>query len=175
MELPEFGNWEAAMKEEMNSLTENNTFTLCTFPEGKNSVGIRWVYAIKESSIGAKTFKARYVAKGYSQVSGVDYHETFAPTADLTSVRVLMQTAAQHVLILHQMDVKTAYLSASIDCEIYMDQAEGFEFPSVSEGKLVYKLNKSLYGLKQSGRNWNHVLHCFLLENGKWKMIENGE
>ena len=68
-------------------------------------------------------------------------------------------------LFLHQMDVKTAYLNAPIDCEIYMDQAEGFEVPSGREGKLVYKLNKSLYGLKQSGRNWNHVLHCFLLEN----------
>ena len=94
---------------------------------------------------------------------GVDYQETFAPTANLTSVRV--QMAAQHDLILHQMDVKTAYLNAPIDCEIYMDQAEGFEVPPGSEGKLVYKLNKSLYGLKQSGRNWNHVLHCFLLEN----------
>ena len=63
------------------------------------------------------------------------------------------------------MDVRTAYLNSPIDCEIYMDQAEGFEVPSGSEGRLVYKLNKSLYGLKQSGRNWYHVLHCFLLEN----------
>ena len=165
MESPESSNWEAAMKEEMNSLTENNTFTLSTLPEGKNSVGGRWVYTIKESSNGAKTFKARYVAKGYSKVRGVDYQETFAPTANLTSVRVLMQMAAQHDLILHQMDVKTAYLNAPIDCEIYMDQAEGFEVPPGSEGKLVYKLNKSMYGLKQSGRNWNHVPHCFLLEN----------
>lgn len=95
---------------------------------------------------------------------GVDYQETFAPTANLTSVHMLMQTEAQRNLILHQMDVKTAYLNAPIDC-IIMDQAEVFEVPSGKEGKLVYKLNKSLYGLKQSGRNWNHVLHCFLLEN----------
>ena len=81
-------------------------------------------------------------------------------------LRVLMQMAAQHDLVLHQMDVTTAYLNAPIDCEIYMDQAEGFEVPSGSGGRLVYKLNKSLYGLKQSGRNWNHVLNCFLLENG---------
>ena len=64
------------------------------------------------------------------------------------------------------MDVKTAYLIAPIDCEIYMDRAEGFEVPSVSRGGLVYKLNKSLYGLKQSGRNWNLILNCFFLENG---------
>jgi len=123
------------------------------------------VYTINEGSDGAKTYKTRYVAKSYSQVKGVDYQKTFAPTANLKSVRALLQIAAQHNLILHQMDVKTTYLNAPIDCEIYMDQAEGFEAPSSSNGRLVYKLNKSLYGLKQSGRNWNNVLHCFLLDN----------
>ena len=120
---------------------------------------------MKESPTGAKTFKARYDAKRYSHVKGVDYQQTFAPTANLTSVRVLMQIAAQHDLVLHQMDAKTAYLHAPIDCEIYMDQAEGFEVPLEGEGKLVYNLNKSLHGLKQSGGNWNHELNCFLLEN----------
>ena len=138
-------------------------------------VGDRWVCTIKESSAVAKTFKARYVAKGYSEVRGVDFQETFAPTAYLTSLRVLMQMAAQHDLVLHQMDVKTAYLNTPIDCEIYMDQAEGFEVPSSSGGRLKYKLksNKSLYGLKQSGRNRNHVLHCFLLENSFVQSLVN--
>jgi len=64
------------------------------------------------------------------------------------------------------MDVKTAYLNAPIDCEIYMEQAEGFETPNSDENeRLVYKLNKSLYGLKQSGRNWNMLLHKCLIEN----------
>ena len=123
------------------------------------------MYTIKDGSDGAKTYKARYVAKGYSQVRGIDYQETFAPTANLTSVRALLQIAAQHNLILHQMDVKTPYLNAPIDCEIYIDQAEGFEVPSDPDGKFVYKLNKSLCGLKQSGRNWNNVLHRFLVKN----------
>ena len=99
MDSPESSNWKAAMEEEMNSLTENNTFTLSDLPEGKNAVGGRWVYTIKESSAGAKTFKARYVAKGYSQVRGIDFQETFAPTANLTSLRLLMQIAAQHDLV----------------------------------------------------------------------------
>ena len=131
MESPESSNWKAAMEEEMNSLTENNIYLSLKFlsdlPEGKNAVGGRWVYTIKESSTGAKTFKARFVANDYSQVRGIDFQETFAPTANLTSLRVLMQMAAQQNLVLHQMDVKTAYLNAPIDCEIYMDQAEGFE------------------------------------------------
>ena len=75
-----------------------------------------------------------------------------------------MQIAAQHDLILHQMDVKTAYLNAPIDCEVYMEQAEGFEVQR-EKGRLVYKLNKSLYGLKQSGRNWNSVMHSYLQAN----------
>ena len=143
MDLPESSNWKAAMEEEMNSLTENDTFTLSVLSEGKNAVGGRWVYTIKESSAGAKTFKARYVAKGYSQVRGVDFQETFAPTANLTSLCELMQMEAKHDLVLNQMEMKTAYLNAPIDCEIYKDQAEGFQVPSRSGGRLVHKLNKS--------------------------------
>ena len=166
MRSADSSSWEDAMNDEMNSLKENNTFTLTPLPKGRKAVGGRWVYAIKEDANGAKTYKARYVAKGYSQVEGIDYQETYAPTASFTSVRTLMQLAAQHGLILHQMDVKTAYLNAPIDCEVYVDQAEGFEVPAnQAESRLVYKLNKSLYGLKQSGRNWNSMLHGYLIDN----------
>ena len=165
VESPECEYWKNAMNEEMNSLKENSTFTLTTLPEGRRLVGGRWVYTVKENPDGSKTYKARYVAKGYSQVKDEDYQETFAPTTNFTSIRTLMQLAAQHDLILHQMDVKTAYLNAPIDCEIFMEQPEGFEIPSNCEEVLVYKLNKSLYGLKQSGRNWNGMLHSYLLEN----------
>jgi len=157
--------WKEAMNEEINSLKENGTYTLTTLPEGRQAVGGKWVYTIKESANGSKSYKARYVAKGYSQREGLDYHETFAPTANLTSVRVLMQIAAQYDLTLHQMDVKTAYLNAPIDCEIYVEQPEGFEVKNESGQKMFYKLNKSLYGLKQSGRNWNQMLHKFLEQN----------
>ena len=77
-----------------------------------------------------------------------------------------MQIAVEHDLLLHQMDVKTAYLNAPIDNDIFMEQAEGFEVPSHDDGKkLVYKLNRSLYGLKQSSRNWNEMLHNHLVKN----------
>ena len=107
--------WVDAMDEEMKALRDNKTFTLTTLPVGKKAVGGRWVYTVKTNVDGSDKYKARYVAKGYSQQMGVDYGETFSPTADLTSVRVLMQKAAQEDLILHQMDVKTAYLHAPID------------------------------------------------------------
>ena len=95
---------------------------------------------------------------------GSDYFETFSPTAKMGSVRMLMQYAVQHDLLVHQLDVKTAYLNAPIDCEIYMSQPEGY----LVEGKeqLVCCLQKSLYGLKQSGRNWNILLTDFLKNNG---------
>lgn len=73
-----------------------------------------------------------------------------------------MQKAAQKNLILHQMDVKTAYLNAPIDCEIYVEQPKGFEVKFSTKEKLVWKLERSLYGLKQCGRNWNKVLHEYL-------------
>lgn len=113
-------------------------------------MGGRWVYAIKHNADEAETYKARYVTKGYSQVIGGDYKETFSPTANITSIRALMQMAAQYDLVLHQMDVKTAYLHAPIDCEIYTEQPEGFEVKSDMVETLVCKLNKSLYKKSQA-------------------------
>ena len=106
------------------------------------------------------------MAKGYSQEYGVDYEETYAPTVKLTTIRVLMSIAAQRDMLVHQMDVKSAYLNADIDRDVYMEQAEGYNVMAKDGTKLVYKLNKSLYGLKQSGRNWNAVLNKFLCEIG---------
>lgn len=88
----------------------------------------------------------------------------------MTTVRIVMQKAAQEGLILNQMDVKTAYLHAPIDCEVYLEQPEGYEKKSKSGEKLVCKLQKSLYGHKQSGRNCNTLLHAYLTENGFKKM-----
>ena len=161
---PKSKDWVSAMDKEMQALRQNETFTLTNLPVGKTAVGGKWVYAIKRNVDGSERYKARFVAKGYSQKQGIDYEETFSPTANLTSVRVLIQKAAQENLILHQMDVETAYLHAPIDCEIYIEQPEGYEEESANK-KLVYKLEKSLYGLKQSGRNWNRMLHDYLCEN----------
>ena len=87
----------------------NNTFELTTRPKDKNTVGVRWVYAIKTGPNGEEKCKARFIAQGYSQFPNVDYHETFSPTAKMTSIRVLMQLAVQYNLTVDQMDVKTAY------------------------------------------------------------------
>ena len=93
-----------------------------------------------ECANGSKPYKARFVAKGYSQKEGIDYHETFVPTAQLTSVRVVMQLAAKNDHVLHLMDVKTTYLNAPIDCEIYLEQPEGFEAKTENGEQLFCRL-----------------------------------
>ena len=154
-------HWKEAMDEEMKVLKENDTYILAELPQSCKSVGGRWVYAVKGEP-DKVLYKARYVAKGCSQVYGVDYLETFSPTPRMESLRIMMHIAAQYDLSVHQMDVKGAYLHAPIECDIYVNQPPGYE--ELAEGKrLVWKLKKSLYGLKQSGRNWHAVLHEFLL------------
>lgn len=100
MASTESERWKKAMDKEIQSLEENHTFTLTTLPEGRKTVGGRWVYAIKKDSDGHYQYIARLVAKGYSQSLGIDYGETFSRTASLTSVRVALQKAAQDNSIL---------------------------------------------------------------------------
>lgn len=160
---PNSRDWKTAMEIEIKSLHKNKTYDLVPRPRDRSVVKGRWVYALKMDANGNETYKARFVAKGYSQVAERDYHETFSPTARIASVRMLMQIAVQESLIIHQMDVKSAYLNAEIDCEIFVEQPAGFVSTGANGEDLVCKLRKSLYGLKQSGRNWNHVLHNYLL------------
>ena len=160
--------WKEAMSSEMESLKKNNVFTVTKLPEGKKTIGSRWVYSIKDNPNGEVIHKARFVAKGYSQVEGSDYSETFSPTAKMSTVRMIMQVSAEEKLKVHHLDVKTAYLNAPIDCEVYINQPEGFDVKKEGE-KLVWKLNKSLYGLKQSGRNWNFVLSEFFQKHNLQK------
>ena len=163
---PDADKWKEAMDDEIDSLRENNTYDVVPLPIGKVAVGGRWVYAVKVDPGGNERFKARYVAQGFSQIEGCDYTETFAPTAKMSSVRMLMQIAVHFDLKVHHMDVKTAYLNAPIDTEIYVNQPPGYEQSSDSDYKMVCKLHKSIYGLKQSGRNWNKLFHNFLVEKG---------
>ena len=160
----EADKWKSAMDEEMQSLSDNNTYSLVPLPEGKQAVGGRWVYSVKVEPGGNERYKARYVAQGFKQVHGSDYYETFAPTPKMSSIRMMMQMAAELDLLVHQLDVKTAYLNAEIDCEIFMNQPIGYE-QSSGNVKMVCKLNKALYGLKQSGRMWNNVLSSFLKDH----------
>jgi hypothetical protein len=153
------------MKNEFNSLMKNQTWELVPRPSDTNIVGNRWVYKVKRNSDGSiERFKARLVAKGYSQAEGIDYGEVFSPVARFPTIRTLLAFANAHDLEVHHMDVSTAFLNGDLDCDIYMEQPEGFV--DATKPDYVCKLKKGLYGLKQSARCWNATLDDFLKSRG---------
>ena len=157
---PFANQWKAAADEEYNALMENNAWELTELPKGKTAIGCKWVFKIKHDKDGViERFKGRLVAKGYSQKYGIDYQETFSPVVHYSSIRTLLAFAVQHGIIIHQMDVTTAFLNGELTEDVYMEQPEGY----VIAGKenLVCKLRKSIYGLKQSSRMWNKTLEEF--------------
>lgn len=120
--------WEAAIKEEIDSLNLNNTWTVVNRPIGKNIVDCKWVFSVKIDEQGNPTkYKARLVAKGFSQKYLIDYNETFAPVARITTFRVMLAFSNQHDLLVHHMDMKTAFLHGNLDEEIYMKIPEGLK------------------------------------------------
>lgn len=144
--------WICAMKDEIKSLEENKTWNLVELPKEKKVIKTKWIFKTKRNVDGDITrFKARLVARGYTQRYGVDYEETYAPVVRYTTVRVLMALAVRKKLQIYQMDAVTAFLQGDIDEEIYIEQPEGFR----DNTNRVCKLNKALYGLKQAGRQWN--------------------
>ena len=164
---PDSDKWKEAMDREMASLRDNETWELEQLPPDKTAVSGKWVYTHKlNREGGVERHKARYVARGFNQQYGSDYSETFAPTAKMSTVRALMQATVDNGWLLHQLDVKTAYLNAPIDYDIYVEQPRGYVEYDDNGKELYCLLKRSLYGLKQSGRLWNNTLHEFLLGNG---------
>eukprot|EP00253_Pinus_taeda_P009330 PITA_09330 len=152
------------MNEEYRSLLANNTWDLVPLPKGRKLVRCKWVYRTKYGPDGkVNKHKAQLVAKGFSQVEGIDYTETFSPVAKMNSVRLVLSLAASFKWEVHQMDVKSAFLHGDLHEEIYMEQPIGF---IQTESSLVCHLKKSLYGLKQAPRAWCAKMDSFLLESG---------
>jgi len=153
--------WKSAADIEYASLIENDTWELVELPKGRSAIGCKWIFKVKHDSEGqVERFKGRLVAKGYSQKYKIDYDETFSPVVRFSSIRTLLAYAVQRGMIIHQMDVVTAFLNGELNEEIYMQQPPGY----IQSGKerLVCKLKKSLYGLKQSPRCWNATFREYL-------------
>jgi hypothetical protein len=153
--------WKDAMMEEYSSIMKNDVWEVVPRPEGKSVVTSRWLYKIKYVVDGSiEKFKARFVARGFSQVEGVDYDETFAPVARYTSIRAVISIAAEMGWKIHQMDVKTAFLNGLIEEEVYIEQPQGFEVHG--RDSHVCRLKKALYGLKQAPRAWYSRIDTYL-------------
>ncbi|KAM1757600.1 hypothetical protein ACFX11_006838 [Malus domestica] len=153
--------WVDAMKEELDALHTQSTWSLVPLPAQKNLVGCKWVFKIKRNADGSiGRYKARLVAKGFNQEEGIDYGETFSPVVKPTTVRLVLAMTAHFAWPLRQLDVKNAFLHGVLQEEVYMSQPPGFGDPHHSD--FVCKLHKSLYGLKQAPRAWNDRFTSFL-------------
>ena len=141
--------WKEAMQEELKALDQHNTWSITKLPKGKKVVGCKWIYKLKFKSDGSiERYKARLVARGFTQTFEVDYKETFAHVAKMNTVRVLLSVAVNKGWSMYQMDVNNAFLHGDLKEEVYMKLPPGH--PPTNELDLVCKLHKSIYGLKQS-------------------------
>jgi hypothetical protein len=152
--------WVAAMTAEFQALLSNNTWSLCPRPSHQHVVRNKWVYKLKQkpdSSIDR--YRARLVAKGFDQLSRIDYHDTFSPIIKPPTIRLLIALAVQFDWNITQLDVSNAFLHGYLD-----EQPQGFLNPPFPT--YVCKLHKALYGLKQAPRAWFTRLSTSLLEIG---------
>ncbi|KAL0435451.1 UNVERIFIED_CONTAM: Retrovirus-related Pol polyprotein from transposon TNT 1-94 [Sesamum radiatum] len=157
--------WKEAINDEMDSIMGNNTWVLADLPPGCKPLGCKWIFKKKMKVDGIiEKFKARLVIQGFRQKPGIDYFDTYAPVARISTIRLLIALASIHSLVIHQMDVKTAFLNGDLDEKVYMKQPEGF-IMSGNEHK-VCKLVKSLYGLKQAPKQWHQKFDEVVLSSG---------
>ena len=153
---PYAAEWKKALDEEFNTLMERDTWELVELPPGKQVVGVKWILRIKTKGDGSlERFKARLVARGFTQVPGEDFYDTYAPVGDYTTARMLLSVAAVQDMELLQLDVKNAFLYGNIDADIYMQQPPGYHDGTTR----VCHLLRSLYGLKQSPLMWYRKLY----------------
>ena len=140
------------MRNEIQALEDNETWTVEDLPLGKKAIGSKWVYKIKYNSDGSiERCKTCLVILGNKQVEDIDYNETFARTAKMVTVRTFLAIAVAKGWELHQMDVHNAFLHGELEEEVYMQMPPGFM--SLTPGK-VYRLRNTLYGLRQAPRCW---------------------
>jgi hypothetical protein len=155
--------WRAAIEEELKALGINGTWREEIPPKGTNLVSTKWVFTVKVKADGTlDRFKARLVARGFSQIYGIDYFETFAPTARMDTLRVLIAIAAKKDLELTHMDIKNAFTKSHLKEQIYLAPPQGVK---VKDGYALRVL-RSLYRLKQSARDWNHLCRDYLVTIG---------
>jgi hypothetical protein len=152
---PQADEWMKAMQEELDMLGARETWVKEKLPSGQKEVGCRWVFLIKFDAEGNIThYKARLVAQGFSQKPGVDFYDTFSPTANQATLNVLWHISASFRWYRAQDNVTGAFLHSDLDSEIYMRQPPGFNDGS----RLSLRLKRSLYGPKQASHLWNKYM-----------------
>ncbi|CAI7919679.1 unnamed protein product [Closterium sp. NIES-53] len=164
IEGPYSSQWQAAMDAKMASWKSTGTYVNEVPPPGANIVSGMWIFRVKRPPSSPPVFKARYVARGFSQRQGVDYFQTFSPTPEMTTLRVLLHVAAQRDYELHFLDFRTAFLQGSLHEEIWLRRPPGFtgSFPAGTQ----WSLRRPVYGLRQVPREWHDTLRTTLAALG---------
>ena len=139
----------------------HQTWTLVDLPLGKVPIRCKWVYKVKHKSNGSiEQFKARLVAKGYTPTQGADCLDTFSPVAKMSTIHLLLFVVAAKQWHLQQLDVNNTFLHGDLHEEVHMRLPQGF---SSSKPNQVCHLQKSIYGLKPTSRQWSISLRSFLV------------
>ncbi|CAI5496526.1 unnamed protein product [Closterium sp. Naga37s-1] len=164
IEGPYSSQWQAAMDAEMASWKSTGTYVDEVPPPGVNIVSGMWIFRVKRPPGSPPVFKARYVARGFSQRQGVDFFQTFSPTPKMTTLRVLLHVAAHRDFELHSLDFSTAFLQGSLHKEIWLRRPPGFtgSFPAGTQ----WSLRRPVYGLRQAAREWHDTLRTTLAALG---------
>ncbi|CAI7917764.1 unnamed protein product [Closterium sp. NIES-53] len=164
IEGPYSSQWQAAMDAEMASWKSTCTYVDEVPPPGANIVSGMWIFRVKRPPGSLLAFKARYVARGFSQRQGVDFFQTFSPTPKMTTLRVLLHVGAQRDYELHSLDFSTAFLQGSLHEEIWLRRPPGFtgSFPFGTQ----WSLWRPVYGLRQVPREWHDTLRTTLAALG---------
>ncbi|CAI7772876.1 unnamed protein product [Closterium sp. NIES-53] len=161
---PVSSQWQTAMDAEMASWKSTGTYVDAVPPTWVNIVDCMWIFWVKRPPGSPPFFKARYVARGFSQQQGVDYFHTFSPTPKMTTLRVLLHIAAQRHYKLNSLDLSTAFLQGSLHKEIWLCHPPGFtgSFPAGTQ----WSLRRPVYGLHQVPREWHDTLRTTLAALG---------
>ncbi|CAI7824910.1 unnamed protein product, partial [Closterium sp. NIES-53] len=164
IEGPYSSQWQAAMDAEMASWKSTGTYVDEVPPPGANIVSGMWIFRVKRPLGSPPAFKARYVARGFSQQQGVDFFQTFSPTPKMTTLRVLLHVAAQRDYELHLLDFSTAFLQGSLHEEIWLRRPLGFtgSFPAGTQ----WSLWRPVYSFRQAPREWHDTLRTTLAALG---------
>jgi hypothetical protein len=157
------------MEKELETLKTNNTWELVPCPKDVKPLKTRWVYKIKKDNNNF-IYKSRYVAKGFKQIYGLNYLETFASVIKQMAWKLVFAIAVLYSLIIYKIDIISAFIQRDIDSTIYIKQLKGFIDSKYSNH--VFKLNKALYRLKQLARVWYTTLKPILLKLG-FKILDS--
>ena len=164
MASPEAGLWQEAMNDEIVTLQKLEVYHEVRPPPNAHVISCRWVYAMKQNAKGEVTcYKAQVVARGFNEHEGIDYDETYVPTPRKSSILTLLALAVHFDWEITQVDVKSAYLNGELKDEIYMTGLAGY---LMNKKGAVWRLKKSLYGLKQSANCWYDKLTSILDDGG---------